>query len=254
MNVEEAILTRRSVRRFLPKPVPEPIVGKIIEVSARAPSGHNIQPWKVYAIAGEVEKRLSADILKAAETEPGKHQPEHEYYPTEWHEPYIGRRRELGYDLYAKLGIARDDVAARTSHMNRNYLFFDAPVGLFVTVDRRLNTGSYIDIGMFLQNILLAARGHGLHTCGQAAFTWYHDIIREHLSFDGTEILICGVALGYEDTAAPENKLVTKRVPVDTYARFLGFSGSSADAASRARRPEADFTHDAGRKPNAFHS
>ena len=110
MNVEEAILTRRSVRRFLPKPVPEPVVRKIIEVSARAPSGHNIQPWKVYAIAGEVKDRLCADILKAAETEPDKHRPEYEYYPTEWHEPYIGRRRELGYDLYAKLGIARDDV------------------------------------------------------------------------------------------------------------------------------------------------
>lgn len=126
MNVEEAILTRRSVRRFLPKPVPEPVVRKIIEVSARAPSGHNIQPWKVYAIAGEVKDRLCADILKAAETEPDKHRPEYEYYPTEWHEPYIGRRRELGYDLYAKLGIARDDVAARTSQMNRNYLFFAA--------------------------------------------------------------------------------------------------------------------------------
>ena len=232
MNVEEAILTRRSVRRFLPKPVPEPVVRKIIEVSARAPSGHNIQPWKVYAIAGEVKDRFCADILKAAETEPDKHRPEYEYYPTEWHEPYIGRRRELGYDLYAKLGIARDDVAARTSQMNRNYLFFDAPAGLFVTMDRRLNTGSYIDMGMFLQNILLAARGHGLHTCGQAAFTWYHDIIRKHLSFDDTEILICGVALGYEDTTAPENKLVTRRVPVDTYAKFLGFSGGSTGVAS----------------------
>ena len=186
----------------------------------------------VYAIAGEVKDRLCADILKAAETEPDKHRPEYEYYPTEWHEPYIGRRRELGYDLYAKLGIARDDVAARTSQMNRNYLFFDAPVGLFVTMDRRLNTGSYIDMGMFLQYILLAARGHGLHTCGQAAFTWYHDIIRKHLSFDDTEILICGVALGYEDTTAPENKLVTRRVPVDTYAKFLGFSGGSTGVAS----------------------
>lgn len=232
MNIEEAILTRRSVRRFLSKPVSETIVRQIIEVSARAPSGHNIQPWKVYAIAGEVKERLSADILKAAETEPETHQPEYEYYPTEWHEPYIGRRRELGYDLYAKLGISRDDVAARARQMNRNYVFFDAPVGLFVTMDRRLNTGSYIDMGMFLQNILLAARGHDLHTCGQAAFTWYHDIIRNHLSFNDTEILICGVALGYEDTAAPENQLVTKRVPADTYTKFLGFPVSSADPAS----------------------
>lgn len=245
MNVEEAILTRRSVRRFLPNPVAETTVRQIIEVSARAPSGHNIQPWKVYAIAGDVKNRLSADILKAAETEPEKHQPEYEYYPTEWHEPYIGRRRELGYDLYATLGISRDDTAGRTRQMNRNYLFFDAPVGLFVTMDRRLNTGSYIDMGMLLQNILLAARGHGLHTCGQAAFTWYHNIIRKHLSFDDNEILICGVALGYEDTAAPENKLVTRRVPVDTYATFLGFSDPNAGAAL-VRDGQKIVKHDAG--------
>lgn len=223
VTVDEAILTRKSVRRFLPAPVPQSTVREIIELSARAPSGHNIQPWRVYALAGEPRARLCADILKSAETEPEKHRPEYEYYPTEWHEPYIGRRRELGHALYATLGIAREDKAARERQMNRNYLFFDAPVGIFVTMDRRLNTGSYIDMGMFLQNILLAARGRGLHTCGQAAFCWYHDIVRRHLPLSPEEILICGIALGYEDEAAPDNRLVTRRVPVEEYTRFAGF-------------------------------
>ncbi len=225
MNVDDAILTRKSVRRFLPKPVPEEMLRHIMAVSARAPSGHNIQPWKVYVVAGAARDRLAADILKAAETEPDKHQPEYEYYPTEWHEPYIGRRRKLGFELYSLLGIQRDDKVGRERQMNRNYLFFDAPVGIFVTMDRRLNTGSFIDMGMFLQNILLAARGQGLHTCGQAAFTWYHDIIRKHLPLADTEMLICGVALGYEDTSAPENGLVTERIPVDEFVRFFGFPG-----------------------------
>lgn len=223
VTVDEAILTRKSVRRFLPIPVPRSVVREIIELSARAPSGHNIQPWRVYALAGEPRARLCADILKAAETEPEKHRPEYEYYPTEWHEPYIGRRRELGHALYAALGIAREDKTARERQMNRNYLFFGAPVGIFVTMDRRLNTGSYIDMGMFLQNILLAARGRGLHTCGQAAFCWYHDIVRKHLPLSPEEILICGIALGYEDEAAPDNRLVTRRVPVEEYTHFAGF-------------------------------
>jgi nitroreductase len=223
ITVDEAILTRKSVRRFLPTPVPQAAVREIIELAARAPSGHNIQPWRVCALAGKPRARLCADIVKAAETQPGKHLPEYEYYPTEWHEPYLGRRRELGYALYATLGIGREDKAARARQMNRNYVFFDAPVGLFVTMDRRLNTGSYLDMGMFLENLMLAACGRGLHTCGQAAFCWYHDIVRKHLPLSPNEILICGVALGYEDTAAPENRLVARRVPVKEYTRFYGF-------------------------------
>ncbi len=223
ISVEEAMRSRKSVRRFLPTPVPAAVVRQIIEVSARAPSAHNIQPWKVYAIAGEARDKLCAEILHAAETEPDKHKPEYEYYPTQWHEPYISRRRKTGFGLYGALGIARDDMKARERQMNRNYVFFDAPVGIFVTMDRRLETGSFIDMGMLLQNILLAARAHGLHTCGQAAFTWFHDIIRRHLPLADTEMLICGVALGYEDTAAPENHFITDRLPLDDYATLVGF-------------------------------
>ena len=158
MNVDEAITSRKSVRRFLPTPVPRATVEHILEVAARAPSGHNVQPWRVYALAGEPLAKLGAAVLHAAKTDAGAHQPEYEYYPTKWVEPYIGRRRATGFGLYAALGIARDDAARREAQMLRNYSFFDAPVGLLVTLDRRLNTGSFMDVGMFLQNILVAAR------------------------------------------------------------------------------------------------
>jgi nitroreductase len=223
MNVDDAITSRRSVRRFLPTPVPRETVRHILDVSARAPSGHNVQPWRVYALAGSARDRLCEDILQAARTDAQAHQPEYEYYPTEWHEPYIGRRRKIGFDLYASLGIAREDTASREAQMLRNYSFFDAPVGLLVTLDRRLETGSYMDLGMFIQNIMIAARGQGLHTCAQAAFAWYHRIVRQHLPLSEHEVLACGIALGVEDTAAPENRLVTAREPAEAFTTFVGF-------------------------------
>ena len=223
MNVDDAITSRRSVRRFLPTPVPRETVRHILDVSARAPSGHNVQPWRVYALAGSARGRLCEDILQAARSDAQAHQPEYEYYPTEWHEPYIGRRRKIGFDLYASLGIARDDTARREAQMLRNYSFFDAPVGLLVTLDRRLETGSYMDLGMFIENILIAARGQGLHTCAQAAFAWYHRIVRQHLPLSEHEVLACGIALGVEDISAPENRLVTVREPAEAFTTFVGF-------------------------------
>ena len=223
MNVDEAITSRKSVRRFLDKAVPKETIAHILEVSARAPSGHNIQPWKVYVVAGDARDALCTDIMEAAKTEPEKHQPEYDYYPTEWHEPFIGRRRKLGFELYESMGIKRDDKAARENQMLRNYLFFDAPVGIFVTSDRRLATGTWLDMGMFIENILIAARGQNLHTCGQAAFTWYHELIKKHVGYADNEMLLCGIALGYEDTSAPENKFITEREPVDSFTKFIGF-------------------------------
>lgn len=224
MDVRDAIMSRKSVRRFLPKPVPVEAIRRIMECAGQAPSGHNIQPWKVYAVAGEARERLCRDILDAIANEPMEnHVPEYDYYPTEWYEPYIGRRRKLGHEMYGLLGIARDDKAAREAQMNRNYIFFDAPVGIFVTMDNRLATGTFLDIGMFIQNILISARAEGLHTCGQAAFTWFHKIIRKHVGMVDTETLVCGIALGYEDPDDPVNKLVAERIPVDEYVTFLGF-------------------------------
>ncbi len=189
-----------------------------------APSGHNIQPWKVYAVAGAAKNEISADILKAAANDPASdHQPEFDYYPVNWVEPYIGRRRKLGHELYAMLGIGRDDKVRREQQMLENFKFFGAPVGLFVTFDRRLATGTFMDVGMFIENILIGARGEGLDTCGQAAFNWYHKVIRRHLPMDDGELLACGIALGYADPNAPENKLKPEKIAVSDFTTFLGF-------------------------------
>jgi nitroreductase len=223
MHVDDAIRSRKSVRRFLPTPVPQTVVRHILDVAARAPSGHNVQPWRAYVVAGAARQRLCDEIADAAANAADRHHPEYEYYPTTWVEPYLGRRRKTGFGLYERLGIARDDMVARERQMLRNYVFFDAPVGIFVTLDRRLNTGSYMDLGMFLQNILVAARGQGLHTCAQAAFAWFHTIVREHLPLGEHELLACGIALGHEDPAAPENGFITERTAPEAFASFHGF-------------------------------
>ncbi len=224
MHVDEAIRSRKSVRRFLPDPVPASVVSHILDVAARAPSGNNVQPWRVYALAGGARESLCRDIVQAARDDPDRHQPEYAYYPTQWFEPYLERRRRCGFGLYATLGIARDDKPAREAQMLRNYTFFDAPVGLLVTLDRRLNTGSFMDVGMFLQNILVAARAQGLHTCAQAAFAWVHPVARRHLPLSDSEMLLCGVALGREDTSAPENAFITERAAAGEFTSFHGFA------------------------------
>jgi nitroreductase len=224
MHVDDAIHSRKSVRRFLPTAVNESVVRHILDVSARAPSGNNVQPWRVYVLAGEQRSRLCGDIVAAAGEDPDRYQPEYAYYPTNWFEPYLDRRRRCGFGLYATLGIARDDMAARQRQMLRNYTFFDAPVGMLVTLDRRLNTGSFMDVGMFIQNIMVAARAQGLHTCAQAAFAWFHKIARAHLPMTDSEMLLCGIALGYEDTSAPENAFITERASVDEFSSFHGFA------------------------------
>jgi nitroreductase len=191
-----------------------------------------VQPWRVYVLAGEARGRLCADIVKAAQEDPDRYQPEYAYYPTSWFEPYLDRRRRCGFGLYATLGIARGDQAARELQMLRNYSFFDAPVGLLVTLDRRLNTGSFMDVGMFIQNVMVAARAQGLHTCAQAAFAWFHKVTRQHLPMGDNEMLLCGIALGHEDLQAPENAFITERAPL---ADFVSFHGMQACPDSPAR-------------------
>jgi nitroreductase len=224
MHIDAAIRSRKSVRSFMPWNVPKSVIEHILKVASRAPSGNNVQPWHVHVLTGQAKQNLCNDIIASATDEAGQHAAEYEYYPTEWFEPYQQRRREVGFSLYEKLGIKRDDPAARARQMLRNYQFFDAPVGLLISLDRRLNTGSYMDLGMFIQNILLAARGQGLHTCAQAAFAWYHQVIRAHLPLADNDILVCGIALGHEDRDAPENSLETPREPVERFASFHGFT------------------------------
>ncbi|MBT3334319.1 MAG: nitroreductase [Rhodospirillaceae bacterium] len=222
MNVHEAIMSRRSVRKFLPTPVPKDSLRRIIEGAGMAPSGHNIQPWKLYVIGGATKDAMSAEILDAIANGDAKdHQPEYPYYPTNWFEPFKTRRRETGFGLYAALGIGRDDMAAREAQMNRNFEFFDAPIGMFVAFHRELATGTFMDMGMFIENILIGARGEGLHTCGQAAFTWYHKIIRHHLKMGDEELLACGIALGFEDTTAAENKFRVEKLVIEDFTTFM---------------------------------
>jgi len=221
--VDAAITSRRSVRAFLPTPVAREDVEAILEVAARAPSGTNTQPWNVYVLTGAAKDRLSERIL-AAYADPAQareHVEEYAYYPREWVAPFVDRRRKVGWDLYALLGLTRDDKAGMAAQHGRNYRFFDAPVGLIFTIDRVMAQGSWLDYGMFLQNIMIAARGRGLDTCPQAAFTQFHRIIGDELGLPGNEMVVCGMALGHADPDKVENTLVTEREPVSAFARFV---------------------------------
>lgn len=221
--VDAAIRSRRSVRAFLPTPVPRETIEQILAVASRAPSGTNTQPWKVTVLTGEAKARLSAAIQRAYDdpAERAAHREEYDYYPTDWVPPYIDRRRKVGWDLYGLLGIAKGDKARMHAQHGRNYRFFDAPVGLIFSIDRVMQRGSWLDYGMFLQSLMVAARARGLHTCPQAAFTQWHRIIAEQLQLPAGEMVVCGMSLGHADPAAVENTLVTEREPVAHFARFL---------------------------------
>ena len=221
--VDDAITSRRSIRAFLPTPVPREDVEAILSVASRAPSGTNIQPWKVVVLTGEPLASLSDKIL-AAHNDPDlleEQQEEYAYYPKQWASPYIERRRKVGWDLYSLLGLTREDKAGMHAQHGRNYAFFDAPVGLMFTIDRTLELGSWLDYGMFLEAIMVAARGRGLDTCPQAAFNRFHRIIGEHIGMAPTESFVCGMSLGHADPSKVENTLTTEREPLAGFVRFM---------------------------------
>jgi nitroreductase len=221
--VEEAITSRHSIRAFLPTPVPRATIEAILAVAARAPSGTNTQPWHVTVLAGDALKSLSAKLVAAYDdpVERARHTEEYAYYPTEWRSPFIDRRRKVGWDLYGLLGIAKTDKERMHAQHRRNYEFFGAPVGFMFTIDRIMRQGSWLDFGMFLQNVMVAARGRGLDTCPQAAFTPFHRVITEAIAIPDDQQLVCGMSLGVRDPDAIENTLVTEREPVASFARFL---------------------------------
>jgi len=221
--VARALLGRRSVRGFLPDPVPREVLEGLLYLASRAPSGTNVQPWKVYACAGAARAALTAELRALHDAGGGGHAEEYAYYPKTWREPWLGRRRKLGWDYYAAVGVTRDDRAGMHRQHGRNFEFFGAPVGLFFTLDRDLEIGSWLDAGMFIQSVMIAARAYGLDTCPQAAFTKYHAVVRRHLGIPASEIVLCGMALGRIDPAAPENRLATEREPVGEFAQFRGF-------------------------------
>ena len=222
-TVDAAIASRRSIRAFLPTPVAREDIEAILAVSARAPSGTNIQPWKVTVLTGAAKLRLSDAILAVYQDKEAAdaHTEEYAYYPRQWTSPFLERRRKVGWDLYALLGLTREDKAGMAAQHSRNFTFFDAPVGLIFTIDRVLEQGSWLDYGMFLQNIMVAARGRGLDTCPQAAFIQFHRIIAEKLGLPKNETVVCGMALGFADPEKIENSLVTERASVADFARFV---------------------------------
>jgi len=224
LPTDEAIATRRAVRAFLPTPVPRETVESLLAAASRAPSGSNIQPWRVRVVAGEVRDRLCRAVLAALDADGAEaHRREWNYYPVSWREPYLGRRRKVGFDLYGLMGIARRDVEAMAAQRRRNYEFFGAPVGLVFTLEEDLEIGSWLDLGIFIGTFVVAARGMGLDTCPQAAFADFHAVLRRELGIPQNEIVICGMALGHADPDAPENRLVTERAKPSEFATFEGF-------------------------------
>lgn len=221
--VDAAITSRRSVRAFLPTPVPRATIEDILRVASRAPSGTNTQPWRVHVLLGEARAALTHKILAAFDdpAQASQHAEDYPYYPAEWFPPYLERRRKLGWDMYALVGIVKGDKARMHEQHGRNYRFFDAPVGLIFTIDRRLAQGSWLDYGTFLQSVMVAARARGLDTCPQQAFSRFHRIIEQHLALPPEQMVVCGMSLGWADPDAPINRLVSEREGVDAFARFV---------------------------------
>lgn len=220
--VDWALVTRRSIRAFLPTPVAKADVEAILDVARYCASGVNTQPWHVHIVMGEAKERLSEAITRiyddpvqmAVLDEP------YDYYPQQWVPPYIDRRRKLGWDLYGLLGIEKGDKGRMHAQHGANYRFFGAPVGLLFTMDRGMGRGSLIDYGMFLQSVMVAARARGLDTCPQAAFTTFHRVIAQHLNIPDQQMFVCGMSLGYADPSRIENSLATGREAVSQFATF----------------------------------
>ena len=228
-SVDAAIESRFSCRAFLrDKPVDRALIERILAVASRAPSGTNTQPWKVYVLQGASRDELVRKVCEAHDAvfaDPSlaeKYREDFDYYPEKWVPPYIDRRRENGWGLYGLLGIQKGEKAKMHAQHQRNYVFFDAPVGMMFTIDRVLGRGSLMDAAMFIQNIMVAARAHGLHTCPQAAWDEFGAVVKPHIGAGDGELLLCGLSLGYADESARVNTYQTPREPVSAFTRWLG--------------------------------
>ena len=223
MATHDLFYSRRSVRAFLPTPIPRDTLERVLLAAGRAPSGTNTQPWRVAVLSGTSLTSL-IEKLMAATQDPDratKYTEPYVYYPRQWASPYIDRRRKIGYDLYGLLGIERRDVQRMRQQWNLNFQFFGAPVGLMFTIERVMEQGSWLDYGMFLQSLMLAARAEGLDTCPQAAFNEFHSIILPHIGAGEAETLVCGMSLGYADETALVNTLKTERASLAEFVKFL---------------------------------
>jgi nitroreductase len=217
MKVSEAIATRKTIRAFKSDPVARNTIEEIIALAARAPSGGNLQPWKVYALLGPARDELVRRVAEVRKVHPMGTTPEYHIYPPDLTEPYRTRRFRIGEAMYATINIPREDKLARLKFFSANWEFFGAPCGLIFTIDRQMQQGQWADLGMFMENIMLLAREHGLHTCPQEAWAMFHPQIREYLSVPENEMIFCGMGVGFADEVAPVNSLVTERAPAGEY-------------------------------------
>jgi len=225
--IDQAITSRMSCRAFTPREVPRQTLLDILSVASRAPSGTNTQPWQVYVLQGAARDALVAkacaahDAIFANPEVAAQYREEYDYYPTQWVSPFIDRRRENGWGLYKLLGIVKGQKDKMHAQHQRNFRFFDAPVGLMFTISGALGRGSLVDYGMFLENIMVAARARGLHTCPQAAWNGFASIIKPHIGAGPDDMLVCGMALGYADETALVNRYITPRLAADSFTRWV---------------------------------
>ena len=219
MDVISAIKERRSVRAFLDKPVPQETIAQILDIARWAPSGVNTQPWHVAVLGDRVRKQITERFILARETSIAEN-PDYPYYPSNWFDPYKKRRQQCGMALYGALNISKDDIEKRKAQWYKNYAFFDAPCAMIVYMDAKLCRGSWMDIGMFIQNIMLAARGLGLETCPQAALAEYPDIIRELLGLSKQFHIVCGLSIGFADWSEAVNQYRTEREAVESFTTW----------------------------------
>mgnify|MGYP003626220304 CR=1 FL=1 len=223
MNVSDALKSRMTCRAFLPKPVPEATVRQILDAAKYAPSGGNLQPWHVYVLTGDRLKDFLTIVAQKQIENPFGEGTEYDVYPKAITEPYKARRSKCGEDLYATIGVAREDKKGRLKQFMRNFRFFDAPVAMFFAIDRQMGHCQWSDLGMFIQSAMLAAREHGLHTCPQEAWAVWHKTVAEFVGMPEDLMLFCGMGLGYMDESAPINQLRTERAPLEEFVSISGF-------------------------------
>lgn len=222
-SVTECVLARRSTRAFLAEPVSQDILLEILETARRSPSGSNLQPWFVHALAGDELERLRERVRASIAANPTGEGVEFELYPSGMGEPYRSRRFKCGEDMYATIDVPRGDKMARLLQFARNFELFDAPVGLFFSIDRSFGPAQWAHMGMFMQTIMLLAQERGLATCAQEAWMGFYKTVSEHLELPSEHMLYCGMALGYADPSAPINTLVTERAALREFATLKGF-------------------------------
>jgi nitroreductase len=224
MDIEEAIRSRRSIRAFTNEEVEQEKISRILALAQRSPSGTNTQPWHTYVCKGDVKDAIVRDVCTLFDQGQAKSYAEYDYYPNKWNDIHTARRRKIGWDLYGLVGIKKGDRERTAIQARRNYCFFDAPIGMFFTTDAYLGRGSWSDVGLYMQTVMLAARGEGLHTCPQAAWISFQDPIFKHLNIPNDQVIVSGMGLGYEDSSAIENTLVSEREQVSNVVNYVGFN------------------------------